>query len=837
MSRFRRDTSSQRAEGKDANNDGNQMNHVDPTEVPAYQEFRASANKVLAARIRQRRPPPERPQLTRRPMEQEHADPMLQCDCCNRIVCDGWKAVHCEHVICVDCMVRTSDELVHCLVCIVMCYEDGQHSACVVCFGCEMLCRCPERLERVAMYGELRYRTTGRKPPEFYKRITRRTVPAAAEKTSVAADIHDAHSRVPQKRVEREGRPSREWLEKLRRLNVRQQKMEERVKYLENCLVRLQRKVEDLAIERPPQALLQQFQEQQQPIGMYQAQFQGNGQGPLMPQTLGLWQTQGAPPPHTGCDAMEQTFAQFPNAYQAGYPASQNEYQQLSLFDAMRQAIGQNVPNDGEGPPRRAIVAVVQVNSQSPESGLLDNFAASVQRNDCREDSSIIIREISGDSEESECREASAAHLLPEPSSSSGDTNPIRILQAPTAVRPQKKDAEASVQMGTLVAELTRLYDKIAALEVDNEKLRDDQRTLQKANAKMREFVKGLQCEQARSRQALPVQIIQPPLTMQTQIQPPQQAMSMHCGPGGASTTAVKVGVDAFVDNSSTQGTMTTSTTQSSDPSKSTEPSEPTNAAQVEEEINIVVHSSPGGEILVNNETTPAKTVAFTQAPAVGDTPWPTYGVPQYKRTTSLPSHSAGQQLSDSELETYKKRVNDIMDWYESCKRREAYLEQTTLAYLRQTLSNSCHFLDYDHPFLWELDKCLKLSSGKTCFRDFRVFSGPIIDVACRGLIRFVVDPLPSSFCVYVEILISAKPKVDQGYVLRVRDPDSRKDFHYQRYKSEDMFGFRGVLTYPGTPCLGFFSIVVQVDHDELPLAFKSGGRLLIQLTKTRYGE
>lgn len=819
------------AQGNSTDNDASRVSRKEPVEMPAYQEFRASAKKVFAARVRE--PSPQKVQRIRRSLDQQQAEQRLQCNCCARIVYDGWKAVHCEHVICIDCMVRSSKELVHCQVCIMMCYEDGQHNICVVCFGCELLCRCPERLERVDANAELCYRTTGRKPPEFYKRITRVSLPAAAGRTNLTVDVDDVpgKSRVMKKSIEREEKLNRTTPEKLRRLNAKQQNMEERVRYLENCLARLQSKLEELVSARPPEALIQQVQEQQQPTGMYQIQLQGASQAQRILQMPDPWRTQATPQLYTGCDPMAPAFPQFPNSFPD--PVFPNEFTQLPLFDAMRQAIRhQNVPEDGEGLPRRALVAVVQMNSRTPGSGVLDplnHIAGSGQQNYSSIGSSIIIREISDDDEEGQ------EDIPSEPSSSSSDTNPIRNLQHPSAVEPQKKDAETSVQMGTLVVQLTKLYDRVAALEVDNEKLRSDQRNLHKANAKMREVVKDLQCEQKRSRQTLPMN--KPPLMMQTQIQQPQQSMNMHCDPGGASTTALKVGVDAFAENSSTQETTASSTPRSSDPSRSSDASEARNTTKVEEEINIVVQSSPGGEIFLNNEASPPKTLAFMEAPAASSAPWPTYGGTQYKRTTSLPSQSVGQQLSDSELETYKRRLNDIMDWYQLCKRREAYLEQTTLAYLRQTLNNSCHFLDYGHPFCWELDKCLKLSSGKTCFRDFRVFSGPIIDVVCRGLIRFVVDPLPSSICVYVEILISAKPRVDQCYVLRVRDPDSRKDFHYERYTSEDMFGFRGVLTYPGTPCLGFFSIVVQVDHDDLPLSFRSGGRLLIELIKTRYGE
>ncbi|KAL1434796.1 hypothetical protein MTO96_001691 [Rhipicephalus appendiculatus] len=835
MSVIPQGTSSQKAQGNSADTDASRGSRKSPAEMPAYQEFRASAKRVFAAPVRE--PSPQEAQPTRRPLEQQKAEQRLQCNCCTRVVYDGWKAVHCEHVICIDCMVRSSEKLVHCQVCIMMCYEDGQHNTCVVCFGCELLCRCPERWERFDVHADLRYRTTGRKPPEFYKRITMVPLPAAVGRTNLAIDVGDVpdKGRFMKKGIEREGKRDRTTPEKLKRLNAKQQRMEERVKYLENCLARLQNKVEELASARPPEALTQQVQEQQQPMGMYQVQLQGASQAQQILQTPDLWQTQAIPQLYAGCDPMARTFPQFPNSYQPEYPVFQNEFPQLPLFDAMRMAVEhQNIPEDGEGPPRRAFVAVVQMNSRTADTGVFDpvnHIAGSGQQKYSSIGSSIVIREISEDDEEGEYQE----DLTPEPSSSSNDTNPIRNVQSPSAVKPLKKDAETSVQMGTLVVQLTKLYDRVAALEIDNEKLRDDQRNLQKVNAKMREVVKDLQCEQARSRQTLPMD--KPPLMMQTLVQQPQQAMNVHCDPGGASTTAIKVGVDAFVENSSTQETTTSSTPQSSDASKSSDPSEARNTTKVEEEINIVVQSSPGGDILLNNEATPASVLAFTQAPTAASAPLPTYGGSQYKRTTSLPSYSVGQQLSDSELETYKRRVNDIMDWYQLCKRREAYLEQTTLAYLRQTLNNSCHFLDYGHPFCWELDKCLKLSSGKTCFRDFRVFSGPIIDVACRGLIRFVVDPLPSSICVYVEILISAKPKVDQYYVLRVRDADSKKDFHHQRYKSEDMFGFRGVLTYPGTPCLGFFSIVVQVDHDDLPPAFRNGGRLLIELIKTRYGE
>ncbi|KAH7954994.1 hypothetical protein HPB49_023686 [Dermacentor silvarum] len=844
---------SHRARSDSVDSNASRMNRSTPTEKPAYQEFRASASKVLAERLRERGPATQRQQQHQRPLERGTAEQTLQCNCCCRIVYDGWKAVHCEHVICIDCMVRTSQELIHCQVCIMMCYQDGEHNTCVVCFGCELLCRCPERLERVGMYGELRYRTTGRKPLEFYKRVTRASLSTAAGKTNLSTVVGDVPGRghIKKKSLEREEKLDRRTPENLRRLSAKQQKMEARLKYLENCFARLQRRVEDLENARRPEALFQQFQEQQQPGGMYQTQFQEARQAQPIFQTPDPWQMQSLRQPYTGCDPMAEAFYQPPNSYQAEYPVHQNVLSQRSLFDAVRLAAGQQgVPQNVEGSPRRAFVAVVQMNSQrgSPDSGLFDplnHIDGYRQQNDCRigMESSIIIREISNDDEEGEYREETGdrakcpGQSSCEPSSSSSDTNPIRNIKAASAIKPQKKDAETSVQMGTLVAELARLYDRVAGLEVDNERLRDDQRNLQKANAKMREVVKELQCEQACSRQTLPMQIQQPPLVMQTQIQQPQQTMSMHCGPGGASTTAVKLGVDAFVDNSSTQGTTSSSTPHSSDPSNSSEPSEARKHTKVDEEINIVVQNSPAGEVFLKNEATPAKTMAFTQAPTADNTPWRAHGTPQYKRTTSLPNHSLGQQVSDSELETYKRRVNDIMDWYNLCKRREAYLEQTTLAYLRQTLSNSCHFLDYDRPFRWELDKCLKLSSGKSCFRDFRVFSGPIIDVGCRGLIRFVVDPLPSSFCVYVEILISAKPKRAQGYVLRIRDPDSRKDFHCQRYNSEDMFGFRGVLSYPGTPCLGFFSIVVQVDPDNLSLAFRSGGRLLIELAKTRYDE
>lgn len=263
---------SHRARSDSVDSNASRMNRSAPAEKPAYQKFRASANKVLAARLRERGAATQGQQQQQRPKEET-----LQCNCCTRIVYDGWKAVHCEHVICVDCMVRTSQELIHCQVCITMCYQDGEHNTCVVCFGCELLCRCPERLERVGMHGELSYRTTGRKPLEFYKRITRGTLPTATGKTNLATDVGDVPGRghVKKKSLEREERPDRKMPEKLRRLSVKQQKMEERLKYLENYFARLQRRVEDLASTRPPQALFHQFQEQQQLGGMYQTQFQG----------------------------------------------------------------------------------------------------------------------------------------------------------------------------------------------------------------------------------------------------------------------------------------------------------------------------------------------------------------------------------------------------------------------------------------------------------------------------------------------------------------------------------------------------------------------------------
>lgn len=828
MSEIPQGTSRQQAQGNGTDRDASRVSRTAPAEMPAYQEFRASVNKVFAARVRE--PSSQEAQRTRWLLEQGQTVQMLRCSCCTRTVYDGWKAVHCEHIICVDCMVRSSEELIHCQVCIIMCGEDRQHNTCMVCFGCELLCRCPERLELFEMHANLRYRIAGRKPPEFYKRITMVSQPAAVRRTNLTVDVADVpgKDRSKKKGIEREKQRDHTTPEKLRRLNAKQHRMEERVKYLENCLMRLQSKVEQLMSARPPEA---QVQQQQQPMGMHQVPLQEASPVQQASQTPDSLRTQTAPQRYASCDPMAPTFAQFANSYREEYPAFQDGFPQLPVFDAMRQAIRhQTIPENGEGPPRRAFVAVVQMNSRTADTGMFDpvkHIARSGQQNYGSIGSSIVIREISNN-DEGEYQE----DFVTEPSSSSNGNNPVLNLQSPSTVKSlPKKNAETTVQ--TLVAQLAQLYDKVAALECDNEKLRDDQRNLQKANAEMRKMVKDVQCEQARSRQTLPMDIQQ--LMMQTQIIQPQQAMSVCCDPGGTSATAVKVGVDAFLENSGTQETTTSSTSRSNDASKSSDTIEARNTTIVEDEINIVVQSSPGGEIFLNNKATSATALAFAHAPTAASAPRPTNRKSLHKSNTSLPSYSRGQELTDSELETYKRRVNDIMDWYQLCKRREAYLEQTTLAYLRETLNNSCHFLDYGHPFCWELDECLKLSSGKTCFRDFRIFSGPVIDLLCRGLIRFVVDPLPSSICVYVEILISAKPKADQYYVLRVRDADSRKDFHHERYKSEDMFGFRGVLTYPGTPCLGFFSIVVQVDHDDLPPTFRNNGRLLIELTKTRY--
>ncbi|KAK8780359.1 hypothetical protein V5799_018303 [Amblyomma americanum] len=859
MSRPPEAKTQQRGRSSSVNSDARRTSKSVPgTEEPAFQAFRASANKVLASRIQERLGTPQRPEPVRQPTiaphERQVASITLRCNCCTRVIFDGWKAVHCEHVICIDCMVRTSRELIHCQLCLSMCDEDGDHGACIVCFGCELLCRCPERLERVALHSELRHRTTGRKPLEFYKRFSRRRT-TWLENVNLTANFGDVFQREGAAKAvtEPEGKPDQEVHEKLQKLSAKQHKMEERLKYLESNFERLQGKVEDLARARPPEALFQQFQDQQQQYGGgYHGQFQGFQQAQPIFQPPDPWQVQGMPQPYADFDPLAQAFGQPPAGYQEPY---QNEFPQVSLFDAMRQAAGQqNLYGGTEAPPRRAFVAVLHMGSPrgSPDDGM---FGSIRTRGGGRSmESSIVIKEIYNDTddgrERKETKDCAKGQSEPvryyEPTentsrrviASSIDVRPVRNRSS-GAVKPQKRDAETSVQMGNLVTELTRLYDKVTALEVDNERLREEQRNLKKENARMRGAMKELRYEQARSRQNLLGQVQQQPLIMQTQVQQPQQTMSMHCAPGGQSTTAIKLGVDAFADHSSNSSDSSNDDDESpsngrtDDSSKSSGNSGAKKSARVDEEVNIVVHSAPAGEIMLNNDATPGKTLAFTRIPTIGYAPTGIYGAPQNRRTASLPSQSVAAKGSDSDLETYKERVNDIMDWYKLCKRKEAFLEQTTLAYLRHKLGNGCHYLDYGRDFRWELDRCLKLSSGKSCFRDFRVFSGPIVDVASRGLIRFVIDPLPSSICLYVEILISAKPKRGQGYTLRVHDVKSRKDFHCKRYTSEDMFGFRGVFSYPGTPCLGFFSVMVRLDHSELPRTFRTGDTLLIELAKT----
>ncbi|EEC09413.1 hypothetical protein IscW_ISCW019397 [Ixodes scapularis] len=181
--------------------------------------------------------------------------------------------------------------------------------------------------------------------------------------------------------------------------------------------------------------------------------------------------------------------------------------------------------------------------------------------------------------------------------------------------------------------------------------------------------------------------------------------------------------------------------------------------------------------------------------------------------------------------------MDDMTDWYRTCRRRDMFLEQTTWSYLKRQLGSSCHFLDFISAFYWEVNKCSKLYIGKASVTDFRVFGGPIIDLDCRGLFRFVVDPTLSYISVYVEILISAKPKRDHLYHLKVSSVRSGKAFHDKRYTGEEMFGFKGVLSYPGTPCLGFFSITVNVDSQHLNRVNKDGtlsDTLIIELAKVK---
>ncbi|KAH9373413.1 hypothetical protein HPB48_009458 [Haemaphysalis longicornis] len=836
------------------NGGANRLRTSPPDVNPAYQTFVASAAPVMIPR---RPPQPDhrarRPEPVRRPssapVAREVLTDALECHCCTRIVYDAWKGVRCLHIICTDCMLKTSRELVHCQLCIVMCGQDGHHNACVVCYGCELLCRCPERLGRAMHYQAASVLTKGRKPLEFYERVSRALHSVVAQNPNLQGNVGDvpitAHPR--KTNLEREENPARDVEEKLRKLTTKQLKMEGRLRHLEAGFERLQRKVDDLASAPPAQALFQHSQEPQMFGGIFEGEFAGTRPDQQAVQREAAWQV-GSQPYVNFNQQMSQAFYQSATngiSYERGRRLQPNDLEPLPLLGMITQAVEGGFPRDAGGPLRPAIVAVVSMR-KSPDGGPLVNTSL---RKDTEDDEggaeeSIIIREVSEqddkekDQQEPENNEKQKYRAEPklEPGKSDTQKSPSPPLKGTGTIRPQKKDAETSVRMGNLVYELSRLYDKVEMLELDNARLRDDYINLQKANAKMRDVVRDLQSEQARFKELSLEQVLQPPLASQPLISAPQQAMSMQCGQGGYSVVGIQVANDAIAESSGSSESGSSSSRSTSDPSSTTKPMRGKSAG-VNEEINIVVQSLPSGGLSLRNELTPGATPYFPQMPmpALAGTARFTPVVSQQKRTTSWPSYHVEEKASVSEHESYKKQIDDIMDWYNTCRRREAFLEATTFSYLKQALGKSCHFLDYGCPYQWDIPGCLKLNRGKSCLSDFRVFSGPIIDMDSRGLVRFVIDPLPSSLCVYVEILISAKPQRGNGYLLKIRDANSKKDLHCRRYDSEDMFGFRGVFSYPGTPCLGFFSIMIRINHKDLTPEFQNNDRLLIDMEKAPY--
>lgn len=724
----------------------------------------------------------------------------------------------------------------------------------------------------------------GKKSIEFYKKVT--GGPPGNFETlnrheSVVRDgrlVYRREVKRRRKEVQEPGSAALDHQGKIKKLFTRQQKFEQRLKALETNYERMHRKIEDMVNTPSPQALFQAFQ---QPPYNYQSAFSGYQEqlqsvdpaGPNSP--AADWRPPDSGYPQMALGYEQQTtgyeqyyqYQQYPQGYQQGDAACQEGQGAKPQHGDNPDSPG---TNDSQNPPQcldpiqqlpkqfqyfppgtqadpfqnfapRAIMAVYQINTpQGPNPTIVtpenDDIAGGFDDAEIVIENNIRIREVPAEEQDKfgddlqekdngygpDRYKYAAGEKPGDTESSRRDSNPIPVVTRVRDKSPRKRDTGSSPELGTFVRQLGNLYEKVAMLEVDNSRLQDEQITLKQANAKMKTAVKALRLEQSRVRQPT-----SEPFQVLANVQPAQQDTKIQCGGGGATTTGVEICVEAVADKNSA---TTTSTDRSTDQTGQESEKQKETQAEVKSDINIFIQSEPHGPVSVNQEHQPAPTMAYVQAPV---RPQNRDGaVDHQRRTSSLPNNLYDSKSSESEIESYKKKMDDLMDWYHTCKRKDTFLEQTTMSYLKQQLGGGCHFLDDVSVFYWEVDKCSNLHLGKTNFRDFRIFSGPIIDLSCRGLIRFVIDPSLNFINLYVEILITARPKYQQKYNLKVRDAFSRKAFHDEEYNAEDMFGFKGVFSYPGTPCLGFFSVVVKVDCHELDKNSARNDRLIIELSK-----
>ncbi|CAN8006288.1 unnamed protein product [Ixodes hexagonus] len=816
---------------------------------------------------------------------------LLECNSCRLLIYDAWKGVHCGHVICTDCMVRTSQELIHCQLCITPCVQEGNHAVCVVCFGCDLLCRCPERLVLAPRPGP---ETSSKKSIEFYKRIKCRPPPVVeghCQRNEGEGSIIYKREIRRERRVVDERIVDNDSEETFGKLYEQIENFDQRLKTLEDNYEKMQNKVQDPRNVRLPQAL---FQSQygihpdavlvpQDPVYEQRPEVAPNAdstllqqqeQQPYYQQYQGPFQTQVYQAPgETLVPGMEQQSGVYQGPFQQQVyqtpgeaPVLRMEQQpggiddlllQPQLLETMRQQFSQQengyFPVDAEGNPLqpKAIMAVIQVRTTvkpdasrfNPQDG---PYMDPQEVTNIVVENSIKIREIPEDEEvgapeekkdnddvrgaKDRYRHAAGERYI-EDNSCGRDPNLIRDLngQAPDAL--PKKDAETSAELGNFVKHLANLYDKVSILEADNARLREGQIRLKKANAKMSDKVKSIVLEQSRA-------MIVPPQTLQVLAgtEQGQQATPTQNGGVGMSTTALQIHIEAVAEQSSSGDSSNTKDPTNGDGQQNGERTEKRSDRNVavKSDIQLEIRNGPDGPVIVTQDTSPATAVGYAQVPP----PLQNKGTARYhkmRRTSSLPTQPIDNTIcTESELGTYKKRLDDMTDWYRSRRRRDMLIEQVTWGYLKTQLSNGCHFLDFISAFYWEVDKCSELHTGKTFVRDFRLFGGPIIDLSCKGLFRFVIDPGPSSITVYVEILISAKPKRDHRYHLRIGNVRSGAPFHDKLYTGEDMFGFKGVLSYPGTPCLGFFSIVVNVDSRELSKERTLSDTLILKLAKVQ---